>query len=322
MMHFLLGLAALSLLASAALAFMLARRSRPVARKSGRRPRPRAPSGGLAIVPVCATGWAAASLCGIAPTDTLAAIAVMLALAFLARRDGARRISALYRYAALGIATVIGLTFLPGGGHVFQGLLPVTLDLILSSLLWIAAMDLPPRLETTDGAMLVQTITIGIGIAIAGMLVGNPENGSVATGIAVAAAALGALAWVLPPTRLPVGAVGTLPIGFALAWMLLGLAGRGHWAPAVILPLRAVVPVGAVLRRQYRRLRGASKTDAPARSRVKPDSRQALTATASIDGLLVPLACLAVFWPWPALLAAIPVAAGLSGLPLERLKVR
>jgi UDP-N-acetylmuramyl pentapeptide phosphotransferase/UDP-N-acetylglucosamine-1-phosphate transferase len=310
MMHFLLGLAALSLLASAALAFMLARRSRPVARKSGRRPRPRAPSGGLAIVPVCATGWAAASLCGIAPTDTLAAIAVMLALAFLARRDGARRISALYRYAALGIATVIGLTFLPGGGHVFQGLLPVTLDLILSSLLWIAAMDLPPRLETTDGAMLVQTI------------VGNPENGSVATGIAVAAAALGALAWVLPPTRLPVGAVGTLPIGFALAWMLLGLAGRGHWAPAVILPLRAVVPVGAVLRRQYRRLRGASKTDAPARSRVKPDSRQALTATASIDGLLVPLACLAVFWPWPALLAAIPVAAGLSGLPLERLKVR
>jgi UDP-N-acetylmuramyl pentapeptide phosphotransferase/UDP-N-acetylglucosamine-1-phosphate transferase len=40
-----------------------------------------------------------------------------------------------------------------------------------------------------------------------------------------------------PVARIFLGDVGSLPIGLLFAWLLVLLAGRGHWAAAIILPL-------------------------------------------------------------------------------------
>jgi len=39
------------------------------------------------------------------------------------------------------------------------------------------------------------------------------------------------------PARIFLGDVGSVPLGFALGWLLLAEAGRGGWAAALILPL-------------------------------------------------------------------------------------
>ena len=57
----------------------------------------------------------------------------------------------------------------------------------------------------------------------------------------VAAALLGAILGFAPfnkpVAKLFLGDVGSLPIGLLLGWLLLELAGRGHLAAAIILPL-------------------------------------------------------------------------------------
>ena len=40
-----------------------------------------------------------------------------------------------------------------------------------------------------------------------------------------------------PVAKLFLGDVGSLPIGLLLGWLLLMLAGKGHWAAALLLPL-------------------------------------------------------------------------------------
>ena len=40
-----------------------------------------------------------------------------------------------------------------------------------------------------------------------------------------------------PVARLFLGDVGSLPIGLTITWLLILLAGRGHWAAALLLPL-------------------------------------------------------------------------------------
>ncbi len=59
--------------------------------------------------------------------------------------------------------------------------------------------------------------------------------------VVVAAALCGAVAGFAPfnkpVARLFLGDVGSLPIGLLLGWMLVLLAGRGHFAAAILLPL-------------------------------------------------------------------------------------
>ena len=51
------------------------------------------------------------------------------------------------------------------------------------------------------------------------------------------AAAVGFLRWNWHPARIFLGDVGSVPLGYLLGALLLALAARGLWAPALILPL-------------------------------------------------------------------------------------
>ena len=81
------------------------------------------------------------------------------------------------------------------------------------------------------------------------------NDGTPILAAAVAGAALGFLAWNWQPAKLFLGDVGSVPLGFLLAWLLLSLAAHGHWAAALILPGYFLADASWTLAR--RALRGA-----------------------------------------------------------------
>ena len=91
-------------------------------------------------------------------------------------------------------------------------------------------------MDGIDGLAGVETACVGIGIALVAVATGLAAPFG-AFGLTIAAAALGFLWWNWHPARIFLGDVGSVPLGFLLGWLLLGLAQNGQWAAALILPL-------------------------------------------------------------------------------------
>ena len=147
-----------------------------------------------------------------------------------------------------------GLAALPGGGAVFQGLLPPWLDLIVSGIAWLWFVNLFNFMDGIDGIAGSEAVAIGGGVALLAVL----EPGAVGLGAGLlaatlAAASLGFLWWNWQPARLFMGDVGSVPLGYLLGWLLLALAAAGFWAPALILPLYFLADASWTLARRLAR---------------------------------------------------------------------
>jgi UDP-N-acetylmuramyl pentapeptide phosphotransferase/UDP-N-acetylglucosamine-1-phosphate transferase len=70
---------------------------------------------------------------------------------------------------------------------------------------------------------------------------------------AVAGAATGFLVWNWSPARIFLGDVGSVPLGYVLGFLLLGLAVRGYWRIALILPLYFLADATITLARRLLR---------------------------------------------------------------------
>jgi UDP-N-acetylmuramyl pentapeptide phosphotransferase/UDP-N-acetylglucosamine-1-phosphate transferase len=298
----------------------LARRAildRPVARSAHSVPVPR--GGGLALMPAILAAWLVLALLG-QTTPASAGIALLAAgLAIVSWLDDLRSLPAWLRLAAHLVAAVIGLAFLPGAGVVFQGLVPPLLDRVATALLWVWFVNLFNFMDGIDGITGVETASVGIGVALVVLSVGDDPDGSAVLALTLAAGMLAFLRWNWHPAQLFLGDVGSVPLGYMLGWLLLGLAAKGLWAPALILPLYyladATLTLGRrILRRErvweahrqhfYQRALGADGDHAAV-------ARLVLAA----DALLIVLALLALAWPRLALtLAGLAVAALLMAM--------
>src|SRR3546814_11753862 len=93
-------------------------------------------------------------------------------------------------------------------------------------------------------------------------------------GASIAAAAAGVLWWNWHPAKVFLGDVGSVPLGFLLGWLLLGLAAAGHWAPALILPLYyladATITLACRALRRSEERRVGKECVRTCRSRVSP----------------------------------------------------
>ncbi|MEI9987428.1 MAG: glycosyltransferase family 4 protein [Aliidongia sp.] len=285
----------------------------PNGRSSHDRPTPR--GGGLAVVPLVALCWVALSLLNMAPLATLGGLAAAIGLAVLSWRDDRASLPVRIRLAAQCVAVAIGVAFLPGGGHVFQGLLPPWLDMLATGVLWVWFVNLFNFMDGIDGITAGETVTIGLGVALIALAASDFESGAVLLGLSIAAAALGFLVWNWHPAKLFLGDVGSIPLGFLLGWLLLGLAGTGAWAPALILPLYYLVD--ATLTLLYRILRlqrfwQAHREHFYQRSVQRGYSHSAVVLRiAAANFGLVALALLATAWPLIALALAIVLVVAL-----------
>jgi len=193
--------------------------------------------GGLAVVPVLLLLWLALTGLGLAPWWTIVAILGAAGLAFVSWRDDRGGLPVLYRLGAQFLAVLIVLAALPGTGHIFQGMLAPWLDVVATALLWVWFINLYNFMDGIDGITGAETLALGLGVALVAFLAADFETGAMPLGIVLAAVALGFLPWNWQPAKLFMGDVGSVPLGFLTGWLLLGLAGRGYWAPALILPL-------------------------------------------------------------------------------------
>ncbi len=207
----------------------------PIARSSHAAATPR--GGGLALVPILIAVWGAGALVlpGAAP-EVAAILALTALLAALSWLDDLRGLAIAVRLVAQVAAVALGLWALPAEGLVFQGLLPPLLDALAAGLLWLWFLNLFNFMDGIDGLAGVETVAIGMGLCLAALVAGWRLDAAL-YGLAAAAAALGFLHWNWPPARLFLGDVGSVPLGFALGWLLLWAAVEGLWATALILPL-------------------------------------------------------------------------------------
>jgi len=207
----------------------------PNERSSHSRPTPS--GGGIAMIAVILACWAviggaeARPPAGVWPL--LAAGGFLAAVSFI---DDLRGLAPTVRLAAQAAAAAFVLVQTPLPGPVFGGLLPPLADKIVAGILWVWFINLFNFMDGIDGIAGVETAAIGIGIALVAVLIG--DDGSAALfGLTAAGAAAGFLCWNWQPAKIFMGDVGSVPIGFLLGWLLLGLASQGQWAAALILPL-------------------------------------------------------------------------------------
>jgi UDP-N-acetylmuramyl pentapeptide phosphotransferase/UDP-N-acetylglucosamine-1-phosphate transferase len=285
----------------------------PNGRSSHDRPTPR--GGGLAVVPIVALCWIALSLLEMVPLTTLAAVAGAVGLAVLSWRDDRSSLPIRIRLAAQIVAVAVGVAFLPGSGQVFQGLLPPWLDMLVTGLVWVWFVNLFNFMDGIDGITASETVTIGLGVALIALAAANFESGAVMLGLSIAAASFGFLAWNWHPAKLFLGDVGSIPLGFLLGWLLLGLAGTGNWAPALILPLYYLVDSTLTLLYRivrFRRFWEAHREHFYQRSVQRGYSHSAVVLRiAAANFALVALSLLATSWPLIALGLAVVVVVAL-----------
>ena len=201
----------------------------PNERSSHDTPTPK--GGGLALMAVVLVAWVAAGLyleSSIFLTWALPGVA--LVLAGLSWIDDLRALPPVIRLVAQIVAVTAILLLRPMPDAFFQGLLPHALDALLAGIIWVWFINLFNFMDGIDGITGIETIIIGVGVALIG------DGLAALLGGIMAAAAAGFLKWNWHPAKVFMGDVGSVPLGFLLGWLLLDMAGNGHWAAAMILP--------------------------------------------------------------------------------------
>ena len=206
----------------------------PNDRSSHTRPTPR--GGGIGVLAILLPAWLALLALDATPDwRGFLVPAAAFGLALVSWRDDVVGLEALPRLLAHIGAAAIGLAALPG--PVFQGLLPAWLDAILAVIAWVWFVNLCNFMDGIDGMAGVETAALGAG-AFAVLTAGGVAADILPLqALALGAAALGFLAHNWQPARLFLGDVGSVPLGFLAGYLLLSLAGHGHWLPALILAL-------------------------------------------------------------------------------------
>jgi UDP-N-acetylmuramyl pentapeptide phosphotransferase/UDP-N-acetylglucosamine-1-phosphate transferase len=225
--------------------------ARPNARSLHSVPTPQ--GGGAAVVIV--TGIASATglywqdgLSSIVRLDVISILAGAWLIAAVGMVDDIRPIPVIPRLTLQILVAALIVLSLPVDVRLVP-ILPVWIEraVLILSLAWFV--NLVNFMDGMDLMSVVETTGILVGL-IALWIVGVlPDAAAI-----VAAALLGAMwgfAWFnRPVARLFLGDVGSLPLGLVIGWLLIVLAGKGHLAAALILPLYYLVDATVTLLRR------------------------------------------------------------------------
>ena len=176
-------------------------------------------------------------------------------------------------------------------------------------------------MDGIDGITGVETAALGLGTALILALAGVTDDGTAILALSVGAAGAAFLAWNWHPSKLILGDVGSVPLGYVLGWLLLHLAARGLWAPALILPLYYLADASLTMAwRIFRRepFWQAHRRHFYQRALARDGNHAAVARlVAAGDAALVALAMLAVSRPFVALALAVTVVTAML-LLMER----
>lgn len=224
------------------LLFPLLRRyalARPNARSSHTTPTPQ--GGGIAVVAAALVALfigAAYSLDGnvfAGNPHLLAVIAATLGLAVLGMTDDIRPMRAASRLALQALAVGLVVATLPADLRVVPAA-PFVIERIALAFALVWFVNLVNFMDGIDWMSVAEIVPVTAGLAVLTALGALPPLGGLAA-LALCGAMLGFAPFNRPVARLFLGDVGSLPIGLLTGWLLVLLAGRGHLAAALLLPL-------------------------------------------------------------------------------------
>ncbi|MBE88099.1 MAG: hypothetical protein CMM76_01505 [Rhodospirillaceae bacterium] len=203
----------------------------PNQRSSHKIPTPR--GGGIAVITVVILCWAYPA--SHSPL-LLAILAGAMLLALVSWLDDLRSLSIVIRLCAQFLAVGVTMTFLSNEGFLLQGLAPVWLDRLITFLVWVWFINLFNFMDGIDGIATVETLVISSGLALLFSSTALIDL-DLWLPVGLVSAALGFLWWNWYPAKVFLGDVGSIPLGFLLGGLLIFVALKGFWAPALILPL-------------------------------------------------------------------------------------
>jgi UDP-N-acetylmuramyl pentapeptide phosphotransferase/UDP-N-acetylglucosamine-1-phosphate transferase len=210
---------------------------RPNERSSHAAPTPR--GGGIAVVGAILLAWLGLIVAGQAAPSLIAVVLGAALLAAVSWRDDVGGLAPAVRLAAqcIAVALALGMLVLIGAEPLSQGWLPRWLDLAVTALLWLWFINLFNFMDGIDGIAGSEAAAVAIGLVLfAAVGVGHDARLAILSAT-IAAAAFGFVVWNWAPARIFLGDVGSVPLGFLLGFLLLGVAADGHWKIALILPL-------------------------------------------------------------------------------------
>jgi UDP-N-acetylmuramyl pentapeptide phosphotransferase/UDP-N-acetylglucosamine-1-phosphate transferase len=284
----------------------------PNHRSSHETPVPR--GGGIAVLAALLPAWLAVSLALPDSPDGVAVVVLAaMVLAGVSWVDDLKGLGPAFRLLLQVACVAAVLVFAPFPALVFGGWLAPGIDVLLTALLWLWFINLFNFMDGIDGIAGVQTASIGMGVFVTAKI-GKLDVSWLALGLSVAAASVGFLRWNWHPAKIFLGDVGSIPLGFLLGWLLLGLAAAGYPAPAIILPAYFLADATITLGRRL--LRG-EKIWEPHRehfyqlavqSGLRHDQVSGIIAVANIFMVALTLVAMRGL-PWPAVSGAAAAVA-------------
>jgi UDP-N-acetylmuramyl pentapeptide phosphotransferase/UDP-N-acetylglucosamine-1-phosphate transferase len=225
--------------------------AKPNARSSHRVPTPQ--GGGIAVMTatLAASGFGLVTL-GAPLTPSLAtAFAAVIVMAGVGVADDIRPLAVAPRLLLQALAVAAVICALPNALRVVP-VLPLSLEraLLFVGGLWFV--NLVNFMDGIDWMTVVEVIPVAGALVVFGGL-GALSGDAVVVALALGGAMLGFAYFNRPAAKLFLGDVGSLPIGLLLGWLLVLLAGAGHLAAALLLPLYYLADATLTLLRRLSR---------------------------------------------------------------------
>jgi UDP-N-acetylmuramyl pentapeptide phosphotransferase/UDP-N-acetylglucosamine-1-phosphate transferase len=208
----------------------------PNVRSSHKTPTPQ--GGGIAVIAATVGVVVACVLFGVPGLGGQALWLVLAATVFIAlvgAIDDICPIAVMPRLILQVAGVAIVLAALPDELRIAP-LLPYWLERALLGLAMLWLINLTNFMDGIDWMTVAEVVPLTSGLVLFGLIGALPRD-AMNVALALCGAMIGFAPVNRPVARLFLGDVGSLPIGLLLGWLLVVLAGAGHFAAALLLPL-------------------------------------------------------------------------------------
>ena len=211
--------------------------AKPNPRSSHKVPTPQ--GGGIAVVAVTVVATALAAT--LIPTlhgatgSTSLVLSAALLLAVVGAIDDIFVIEVVPRLLVQTLAVATVIAALPSEARILQAL-PWWIERLVLLVGGVWFVNLVNFMDGIDWMTVAEMVPLTTGLAIFGLMGELPPHATVVS-LALCGAMIGFAPFNRPVARLFLGDVGSLPVGLVVGWLLALLAGNGHLAAALLLPL-------------------------------------------------------------------------------------
>jgi UDP-N-acetylmuramyl pentapeptide phosphotransferase/UDP-N-acetylglucosamine-1-phosphate transferase len=193
--------------------------------------------GGVAAIGSVLLVWLLLAWQGLVAGDVIAVSLGAGLLAIVCWVDDLRGLSPGLRLAAQAAAVAIGVCVLLQPQDPLHGWLWPPAQLAIVGVVWVWAVNLFNFMDGIDGIAGTEAASIGAGLLVFTTFGAGADPILALLCAALLGGSIGFLVWNWSPARIFLGDVGSAPLGYLLGFLLLGLAARGFWKIALILPL-------------------------------------------------------------------------------------